>query len=376
MADRLRPFKLERYFSEYEFSAPYLLCCSDCEALGLGALLGMADDETAGMWNNLKLGYTESLGHPLLRHEVSKLYKTIDSRNVLVLTPEEGIFIAMNNLLDRGDHVITAFPAYQSLYEIADSLSCEISRWTPVYDGTWSFDINELENLIRDNTRLIVINFPHNPTGATISEEELKRIVKIARERDIMIFSDEMYRYLEYRKEERISSACDLYENAVSLFGMSKSFSLAGLRIGWLTTRNTALFNKFALYKDYTTICSSGPSEILAIMALRAKEEIIGRNIDLIASNLKILDDFFLEYKELFEWKKPGAGPIGFPLLKGSIGIDEFCRDLITGKGVMLLPASQYGFAGNYFRIGFARSNIKESLDKLGEYLDDKTQNQ
>ncbi len=364
---KIKDFKLERYFARYEFSTPYLLSSSDCEPLSLDEVLALADNDSLTLWNNLKLGYTESQGHPVLREEVAGLYQTIQSKDVLITAPEEGIFIAMNCLVKKGDHVITTFPGYQSLYEVANAIGCEVSPWTPDKQNEFSFDIQKLKKLIRDDTRLIVINFPHNPTGSTIKEDELKEIINLAKAKDIIIFSDEMYRFLEYDDADKTTSACDLYENAVSLFGMSKSFALAGLRIGWLVTRNSNLLNKFLAFKDYTTICSSAPSEILAIAALRAKKEIIKRNLQIIKNNLAQLDQFFAHFNHLFVWNKPKAGPIAFPKLKRDRDVNHFCIDLVEKKGVMLLPASVYDYQGNNFRIGFARKNMPEALHVFGD---------
>ena len=365
----IKPFTLERYFAKYEFSTPYLLSCSDCEALSLHELLNIADPQSLKMWNDLKLGYTESQGHPILREEISKLYKKITVDDTLVVTPQEGILIAMNNILEKGDHVVTTFPGYQSLYEIASSLGCEVSKWIPKTQNGFVFNINDLKNLIRDNTKLIVINFPHNPTGAILAEHELKEVIEIAKQNNIIVFSDEMYRFLEYDRSHQTSSACDLYENAVSLFGMSKSFALAGLRIGWLTTKNNELLKKFSFYKDYTTICCSAPSEILAIMGLRAKQKILCRNLETISDNLRLLDVFFAEHSNIFEWHKPKAGPIAFPKLKLDIPIKKFCYDLVEKKGVMLLPSFVYDYESNNFRIGFARKNMPEALERLSQYV-------
>jgi len=368
---KIKSFKLERYFAKYEFSTPYLLSSSDCEPLSLQELLAMSDDDSLKMWNNLKLGYTESQGHPVLCEEISKLYQTVKPEEALVLTPEEGIFIAMNSILEKGSHVITTFPAYQSLYEIAQSLECEVSKWTPKEQDTWFFDINDLKNLIKENTRLIVINFPHNPTGVILKEEELKEIIDLAKKKNIIVFSDEMYKYLEFDQSNRISSASDLYENAVSLFGMSKTFGLAGLRIGWLVTKNTDLLNRFIKFKDYTTICNSAPSEILAILALKTKEKIIQRNLEIINKNLQVLGNFFIEYKQLFKWYKPKAGSICFPKLCLDIEVADFCKDLIKKGGVMLLPATVYDYAGNNFRIGFGRRNMDKVVGVFKNYLDE-----
>ncbi len=365
----ITPFELERYFAKYEFTSKYLLSSSDCESLSLSEVLQMADAETHYLWENLKLGYTESTGHPLLKKEISKLHTSITPDNINVMVPEEGIFIAMNCMLEKGDHVISTFPGYQSLFEIAYSLGCEVSKWTPEYKNGWQFDVEKLKLLVQKNTKLIVINFPHNPTGATILQKELLEIVDLCRKQNILLFSDEMYRFLEYNKEDRLPSSSDLYENAVSLFGLSKSFALPGLRIGWLSSKNKKLMQEIAAFKDYTTICNNGPGEILSIIALRNKEKIFQKNMDIISENMETLNSFFKKHKTIFEWHSPKAGPIAFLKLKSEISIQQFCINLVEQKSVMLLPSTVYNFPGNYFRLGFARKNMKEALEKLEEFV-------
>lgn len=169
---KIQPFKLERYFAEHEFSAPYLMCASDCEALSMDELLGIADEDSLKMWKDLRLGYTESQGSHVLREEISWLYEKIKPEEILILTPEEGIYIAMTTILKKGDHVVATFPGYQSLYEIADSLGCEVSKWMPKEEKGWAFEIDDLRDLVRDKTKLIVVNFPHNPTGATLTRAD------------------------------------------------------------------------------------------------------------------------------------------------------------------------------------------------------------
>ncbi len=364
---KIKPFRLERYFAKYEFKAPYLLSASDCEPLTLKELLDLADDETRGSWDELWLGYTESQGLPKLREEVTKLYSQIAADEVLVVVPEEGIFIAMNTILEKGDHVIVTYPGYQSLYQLAESIGCEVARWIPEEEKGWKFDIEKLKDLIKANTKLLVINFPHNPTGAMLAHEELEQIIELAKSKDIYVFSDEMYRFLEYQPKDRLISASDTYERAVSLFGMSKTFALAGLRIGWIVTRDKALFKKMMEFKDYTTICSSAPSEVLALMALRSKEKIVERNLNFISENLQILDDF-LSKSQKFSWVKPKAGTIGFVKLHEDIKVEDFCLDLVESKGVMLLPATEYGYEGNNFRVGFGRKNMIQALERLEEF--------
>lgn len=366
---KIKPFQLERYFAQYEFTAKYLLSCSDCEPLQLSEVLEMANSESLKLWNNLKLAYTESSGHPLLKEEIAKLHTSISPDEINVMVPEEAIFVAMNCILKKGDHVVCTFPGYQSLYEIANSLACEVSGWQPNYKRGCKFDVEELKALIRKDTKLVVINFPHNPTGATISKNELIEIIELCRQNNTLLFSDEMYRFLEYDEKDRLPSACDLYENAISLFGMSKSFALPGLRIGWLSSKNQKLVKEIGDFKDYTTICNNAPSEILSIIALQNKQQILERNLQIISENLKLLDTFFKIHDKLFSWTRPIAGPISFPELNANIPVEEFCKKLVEQEETMLLPATVYGFEGNFFRIGFARTNLNEGLKRLENFI-------
>ena len=369
---KIAPFELERYFAKYEFSVEHLLCCSDCEPLGMQELVSMADEETRTMWENLTLGYTESDGLPALRREIAALYSTMAPENVFVGAPEELIFILMNTLLEKEDHVVTTYPAYQSLYQVAQATGCRVSRWMPEYgkDG-FRFDVEQLEELLCENTRLIVINFPHNPTGALPGEDEIRAVVELARKRGIYIFSDEMYRYLEHPGTERNPSVCDLYEKGISLSGMSKSFSLAGLRIGWLATSDREFLGEAACFKDYTTICNSAPSEILALMGLRSKERIVSGNLELIEDNLDLLDEFFQTHETVFEWKRPNAGSVAFPGLKLKMGASDFCSGLLADRGVLLLPSRVYGkdWPGENVRIGFGRRSMSEGIERMNTYI-------
>ncbi|MEX2115875.1 MAG: aminotransferase class I/II-fold pyridoxal phosphate-dependent enzyme [Bacteroidota bacterium] len=365
-------FALERYFSKHEFSARYLLSSSDCESLSVQDLLGMADSATRKLWDSLTLGYTESAGHPLLRREIANLYKTVWPDDVLVLTPEEGIFIAMNALLERGDHAIILVPAYQSLYEVPKGLGAEVTRWELETDGVrWKLDFAFLERHIKPSTKLLVINFPHNPTGFHVDAGFLKNIVDLAREKNIIIFSDEMYRYSEYRSDDRLPGVCDLYEKGITLGGLSKSFALPGLRMGWLATKDQEIMKKLRSFKDYTTICSSAPSEILAIMALRARDRIIDRTLTIIEDNLGHADQFFARFHRHFEWIRPLASPVAFPRLKGTDSIERFCDKLVETKATMLVPGSLFDFPGNHFRVGLGRKNFPEGLTKLGEFVEE-----
>src|SRR5688572_15227032 len=181
---KIKDFALERYFAKHEFTAKYLLSSSDCDGYELSYVLENALPEDRKLWDNLKLGYTESAGHPLLRESILQFYKADSLDNVVVASPGELNFILMNVLLTDNDHVITITPAYQSLHEVVRSIGCEISYWTP-NPLTWSFNVDDLARLIQANTKLIVINFPHNPTGSYLDRNALDKLIALARANNI-----------------------------------------------------------------------------------------------------------------------------------------------------------------------------------------------
>jgi aspartate/methionine/tyrosine aminotransferase len=366
---QISPFLLERYFARYEFSARYLLSSSDCDGLPMEELLSWADDETRGLWAGLRLGYTESQGHPLLLREIAGLYSGIEPAEVIEFVPEEAIFAAMNCLVGPGDHVVVAYPAYQSLYQIAESSQAEVDHWLPREQDGWRFDPEDLAELVRPSTKLIVVNFPHNPTGAMPSREEFLRVVEIARGAGAYLFCDEMYRFLEQDAGDRLPSAPEVYEKAVALFGMSKTYGLAGLRLGWLVTRDEDLRRRLQAYKDWLTICGSAPSEILAIIGLRNHERIVSRHLARIRRNLDALDGFSAAHGDVFTWTRPRAGSIGLARLVGDEPASQFALRAVREADIMLAPSPVFGYGERHFRIGFGRENLPEALESFDAFL-------
>jgi len=366
---QLTPFKLERYFARYEFNVKYLLCSSDCESLSVGDLLAFEPEADEGFKRHW-LGYTESSGAPSLRQEISRIYTGLQPEQVLVHSgAEEAIFLFMHAVLQPGDHLIVHWPCYQSLFEIARSIGCEVTFWEARSQNKWALDLDELKRILRSNTRAVIVNTPHNPTGYMMPHADYLALNKLAQERGIILFSDEVYRELEYNPADRLPSACDINPTAVSLGVMSKAYGLAGLRIGWVATHNAPVHARMAALKDYTTICSSAPSEYLSELALRHRSQIARRNLQIIHHNLSLLDAFFVARADRFEWVRPKAGPIAFPRLVGE-DVERFCHQLVTSSGVLLLPGTVYDHPGNHFRLGFARKNMPQALAQLEQFLD------
>jgi len=363
------PFKLERFFAKYEFKAPYLLCTSDCESLTFEELI----DLNSSYYERLLkfgLGYVNTNGQEELRDKIISQYKSINNNNVVVTNgAEEAIFLLMNVALNKGEHIIIQFPFYQSLGEIALHLGANISFWECNNQNGWELDIDYLRDNIRDETKVIILNMPHNPTGYIAGLEKFKEIIKIAQERNIIIINDEVYNGLELNPEDRLPYICDIYENGVSIGALSKAYGLAGLRIGWVATQNEKILNEVNHLKDFTTICNSGISELLAIFALNNREYLLKKSISILRENIKILDHFFNRYPDLFGYIPPKGGTVAFPEIKREIDIEQFCIDLVDKTGVLLLPGNYYDYDNRHFRIGFGRKNMPEALSIFENYI-------
>lgn len=374
---KIQPFLIERFYAKYEFSTPYMLSSSDAESFTIEEILNLdgeqqKENNVDGMLK-FSLGYTESQGSPLLREEIAKLYPSLNKEQILVFSgAEEGIFTFMNAVLSENDHIIVQSPCYQSLYAVAQANNVDIDYWEMNEEANWKPDIFKLQSLIKENTRAIIINTPNNPTGYNFTDTEFDEIINICRKNNLILFSDEVYRLSEYSNQTRLPNAADKYENAISLGVLSKPLGLPGLRIGWIATQNAKLLKKIKTFKDYTTICSSGPSEYLATIALRNVNKLIDRNYAIVQTNLAVLRKFITQYSILFEWIEPEAGNIGFVRILFSENVERFCLDLIEMKGVLLLPSTTYNYGTQHFRIGFGRKNFPEALSLLEEYVREK----
>jgi aspartate/methionine/tyrosine aminotransferase len=367
--ERLEDFALERYFARWEFAVDHQLSASDIEPYTLSELLALADADSLSRWDALSLGYTESAGLPALREEVARTYRQLDPACVITLAgAEEGIFLAMHALLTPGDDLVVVTPAYQSLHSIGRAIGARVVEVPLRADRGWLLDPEEVARAVTSRTKVLAINFPHNPTGSHITRDVQRRLVEVAETAGAVLFSDEVYRGLEYRTDEAVPPAADLSETAVSLGVMSKSYALAGLRIGWLATRNTALLNRIARLKDYTTICNSAPSEILALIAVRATDRVLARSRAIVADNLECARAFFASRQEHLGWIPPRAGSVAFPAFV-SRNAEDFSREIVERDRVLLMPGSVFGSDTSRFRLGLGRRDLPIALEKFGEAL-------
>jgi len=248
---KLPEFKLERFFAEHEFSAKYLMCSSDCESMSIAELLNLEPGSEEKFLNH-QLCYTESPGSPTLRAEIANLYDHITADDVVVFAgAQEGILLFLQGMLNQEDHAIVNWPCYQSLFEVTDASCGQVDRWTLDSGNAWRLDLDKLESMIRPNTKAIVINTPHNPTGYLMSRGDWASLHLLAAERGIFVFCDEVYRESEYEEADRLAAGCDMGSHGISLGVMSKTYGLAGLRIGWIASQNRDVIDTLRGMKDY-----------------------------------------------------------------------------------------------------------------------------
>ena len=372
----MRNFELETFFSTWEFTARHHMTASDMESMSLADLLSLADPHDSKELLELRLGYTQTWGADDLRKLIAGTYDSLGAEHVLCLAGAgEGIYAAMRVLLTPQDHAIVVVPNYQSAETIALEV-CEVTGVALHEARNWQLDIAEVEAAIRPNTKLVSINFPHNPTGALMAHDDLAALVELCRKHDLTLFSDEVYRGVELDAADRMPQVADIYEKGISLNVMSKAYGMPGLRIGWVASKNTDVLQKIERYKHYLSICNSGPSERLAVIALEHRDTILDRNRAIVRDNVVKLEALFNDFPGLFQWQRPKGGCVAFPKYTGPDGVEEFCKSLLKDSGVLLLPASVYkselmDTPVDNFRIGFGRGAVfAEGLEAMRSHLE------
>ncbi|MEO9875529.1 MAG: pyridoxal phosphate-dependent aminotransferase [Anderseniella sp.] len=370
----LPDFKLETHFSKWEFQAKYHMTASDAESISMRDLLAMATPEERDEFENLWLGYTETFGAPDLRDTIASTFKSQTAQDILCFAgASEGIFAANSVILDKDSHAIVVTPNYQS-HETLPVAICEATGVPLDPDDNWSLDIDRVAAAIRPNTRLVTINFPHNPTGAILPPDRYHALIELCRKHGIYILHDEIFNGLGRTGTEHLPFIADVYERGLSLGVMSKSYGLPGLRIGWIACQDAALISQMERMKHYLSICNSGPSERLAKIALNNRHRLLARNCAIVDENLPKWEAFFARHPDLFDWQTPDGSCMAFPRYKGSDGVEQFTRSLVEQSGVLLLPGSIYNSQlgetpTDRFRLGFGRNGLDEGLAVLDAHI-------
>ena len=368
---KIAPFKTEQFFARYEFNTPHQLCNSDCESLSITELLSMAGDSLED-FGRQRLSYTETRGNPELRRSIADTHTNVGPDDVIVLgTPVEGILLAAHVLLDPGDEVIVLAPAYDALTTLFEHVAGQacVKRWSfRPQANSWALDLDELRALISSRTKLLVINFPHNPTGYLPDPSFQESLLNLAEEHGLHVFSDEMYFGLVQPGTGEIPSAADLSKKSVTLSGLSKTYGLPGLRCGWLIVRDQNLREQIINWKFYTSICAPAPVEQLSISAMKVWKTLRDRNIARIGHNLTVADAFFARWPDLFTWRRPQAGSTAL-VAWDTPSVQAISHQLATREGILIQSAHMLGGDDQHMRVGFGRDNFPEALNKFEDWL-------
>jgi aspartate/methionine/tyrosine aminotransferase len=372
--DVLPDFRLETHFAKWEFVAEHHLTASDAESMSMRELLAMATPEQRAEFDDVWLGYTETWGAPDLREAVGATFAERSARDVLCFTgASEGIFAANQVLLDRDSHAIVVTPNYQS-HETLPQAICDVTGVPLDGDDGWSLDIDRVAAAICPTTKLVTINFPHNPTGAILPLDRYRALIDLCRTHGIWILHDEIFHGLGSTGTQHLPFIADEYERGLSLGVTSKSYGLPGLRIGWIACQNRDVLRRMERMKHYLSICSSGPSERLAIIALQNRERILARNNAIIDENLPKWEAFFDRHPGLFDWRRPDGSCMAYPRYLGEEGVEEWTLRLVEEAGVLLLPSTIYASElgptpTDRFRLGLGRRGLDAGIAAMDAHI-------
>ncbi|MDH6353150.1 MULTISPECIES: aminotransferase [Brevibacillus] len=368
---RIAPFKVEEWMNAYELEAVYNIAETCVDSLTVEELIRLSAEpvDFFAEMAQKKLTYGHIEGSPEFRSLVAGMYKTLTPDNILVMNGAIGAnFLALFSLVGPGDEVVSVHPTYQQIYEVPASFGAEVKLLRLVPEKQFLPDLDELRTLVTDKTKLICINNPNNPSGALMDEVTLREIVEIARSVDAYVLCDEVYRHLHQDPEIEVPSIVDLYEKGIATSSMSKVFSLAGLRLGWIAAPLDVIKNCFS-HRDYTTISCGMLDDMLAVHALKNRDKIMERNLKIVRDNLQILDEW-VAAEPLISYVKPKAGTTAMLKYELDMPSEAFCIELFRATGAFLTPGSCFDMEG-WVRIGYACDTevLQAGLAQVSKFL-------
>ena len=355
---RFKPSLINLYYKKWESQSPVVLSQSNPQPFTREEL-----ENIVGSTENLfepqeALTYSTVQGDEILRSKIAELYDHNNLENIATFAgAQEAIFCATHSLVEPGDKVVAITPIFEPLIKTAQDIGCEIELISLQANDQWQLDLNQLEDAINDGCKLLIINFPHNPTGAMISKDQLLQIINICERNNCWILSDEVFRGLEHHPEDRLPAVSDLYEKSISISVLSKAFALPSLRIGWISCQNKKILDQTLQVKDYLSICNSLFDEKLATKIIPHYDHIWERNRLLLTRNLERLNQHFEKHQNKFKLSQPMAGCTAFPIVNGGQTAAEFSKELIRSEKLMLLPDELFVTELNGFRLGFGHEH-------------------
>lgn len=324
----------------------------------LHELLAFASDAEKETWGSLQLGYTNSQGEEYLREAIAAHYPGLNSGNIVCFAgAQEAIFASFQALVGSADHVSAITPMFEPLVLTAQGLDAWINFCTMDYSPEgWALDLDKWLGYINADTRLAVINFPHNPTGHLLSKDEQQAVINKARETDTWLFSDEVYRGLELDPDQRLTPVASEYEKGISLGVVSKCFGLGGVRLGWIATQDQALITKLLEIKEFLSICNGVTDEFLAALAMDNADALYQRVVGIIQANIAHIEK--QQEGLAFDWIAPMSGCLAYPRLKDFEDAREYSLALLQNTGALALPGDCFLHGKRHFRLGLGIKNL------------------
>jgi aspartate/methionine/tyrosine aminotransferase len=367
----IRNFAVEEWMNKYETLAKNNIAETCVDSLTLRQLISLtgAGEDFLQDLLDMRLTYGHIEGSPELKEGIASLYADVTGENIVATNGAIGAnFLTLYSIVEPGDEVVSVMPTYQQLYSIPASFGAEVKLLKLKPENKFLPDLEELKALVTQKTKIICINNPNNPTGALMDENLLKSIVKIAEGCNAFILCDEVYRGLYQKENVSIPSIVDLYSKGISTGSMSKVYSLAGLRLGWIVS-SKEIVGEVLKHRDYNIISCGVIDDRIAALALKNKEKIMARNAKLTRENLEILDHW-VRQERLISYVKPEAGTTAFLQYKVDMPSEEFCAGLLKETGTFVVPGKAFDMEG-YFRVGYAfgRKDLEEGLRCLSRYL-------
>ncbi len=369
---KIKPFKVEEWMNAYETGARFNIAETCVDSISMDELFILAGQDKQVFWDTFsrrRLTYGDIEGAPAFRQGICKLYRTMKPENIV---PTHGASGANHHvfysLINPGDEIVSIMPTYQQLYSIPESFGVKVKLLHLLPEQNYHVDATALEALVTENTKMICINNPNNPTGALLSLEELQKIIEIAQKVNAWVLCDEVYRHLTQNDEWSLSVA-DLYEKGISVSSMSKVFSLAGLRLGWIATHDMNAVRSFLSHRDYNLVSCGLFDEEVAALALSHADKLLERNRQIVRTNLRILDQWVSSQSHV-SYVKPQAGTTSLVYYDLDIPSVQFCEEMYHRTGAFVTPGDCFELE-HCLRIGYAceESVLRSGLKAIDEYI-------
>lgn len=366
---RIDTFKIEEWMNYYCPSAKYDLTTTCIEPMSIRELINLSGDDEFLKVFDTKLTYGEIKGTPRLKNLIQTLYTNQQAENITITHGAIGANqLVFHSLIDKGDEVLSVVPTYQQHYSIPKSLGAKVNLLFLREENQWLPNLKEMEKMLSPKTKIICINNPNNPTGAVIPDDMLEKIVELAKNNNCWILSDEVYRGLNLNGKSYSKSIADIYDKGISVGSMSKTYSLPGLRVGWVCAKEE-LIKEINKHREYNTISISTLDEFFASIALENRDKIAERNLKIMKNGLSILNDWLNE--EIYvKTNLPQGGTTALVRYKKEIPSKTLCRNLLSKTGVAILPGEVFEME-NFVRIGFCTQpqTLETGLKEFSKFL-------